>query len=297
MEPPSLKLIDIRVRDPFIVADRSTGFYFLYAQCGNRLRDDAVGLGVEVYRSRDLMNWSGPDRVFDRPVSGFWGGKEIWAPEVYRFGIHWFLFVTFNGREGGRGTQILRADAPDGPFRILADTASTPPAECSLDGTPWIDRDGTHWLVYCHEWVQTGDGAMRAVRMKPDWTERIGEPITLFKASDAPWTRPITENKYVTDGPFLHRTSTDKLLMIWSSFRKDGGYAIGVAESADGSVGGPWRHHDALLFGDNGGHGSLFRDFAGELRLVFHQPNVGDRERARLLRIRERPDGSLEAAE
>lgn len=151
MAQPSHKLADIRVRDPFIVADRSTGFYFLYAQCGNRLRDDTAGLGVEVYRSRDLVNWSGPDRVFDRPESGFWGGKEIWAPEVHRFGNHWFLFVTFNGREGGRGTQILRADAPDGPFRILADSATTPPAECSLDGTPWIDRDGTHWLVYCHE--------------------------------------------------------------------------------------------------------------------------------------------------
>ncbi len=288
-----LKLADIRVRDPFIVADRISGFYYLYAQCGNRLLDDEIGIGIEAYRSRDLSNWTEPERVFTRPESNFWGGKQIWAPEVHRFDNHWFLFVTFNGREGGRGTQILRAEKREGPFLMVADTANTPPEQCCLDGTPWIDRDGSYWLVYCHEWVQIGDGAVRAVRMKSDWSERIGEPIVLFKASDAPWTRPIAEGKFVTDGPFLHRSSNGRLLMIWSSFRKNGGYAIGMAESADGTIAGAWRHHDQLLFGDNGGHGSIFRDFLDNLHLVFHQPNGGQRERARLLRIREQADGSL----
>ncbi|NBS53617.1 MAG: hypothetical protein EBS96_13600, partial [Spartobacteria bacterium] len=43
-----LSLSDIRVRDPFILPDQGT--YYLYAQGGNRKKDDNADLGVEVYR-------------------------------------------------------------------------------------------------------------------------------------------------------------------------------------------------------------------------------------------------------
>jgi hypothetical protein len=60
----------------------------------------------------------------------------------------------------------------------------------------------------------------------------------LFRASEAPWVRPYQPGNFVTDGPFLHRTKAGKLLMIWSSFRKGGDYAIGVAESEKAGDGG-----------------------------------------------------------
>ncbi len=78
-----LTLNDITVRDPFIHADESTNTYYLYAQTGNRKGspDD----GVEAYRSKDLVHWSQPKLVFRRP-DDFWGGKEIWAPEMHKIG-------------------------------------------------------------------------------------------------------------------------------------------------------------------------------------------------------------------
>jgi arabinan endo-1,5-alpha-L-arabinosidase len=82
---------------------------------------------------------------------------------MHALGGRYYLFVSFNGREGGRGTQILRADSPEGPFNLFSQDANTPPDQRSLDGTPWVDPDGSCWLIYCHEWVQIGDGAMRAV--------------------------------------------------------------------------------------------------------------------------------------
>ena len=88
-----LKLSEIRVRDPFILADSASNTYFLYAQCGNRHNQDALGRGVEVYRSKDLVNWSQPELAFERPKSGFWGGVDIWAPEVHKFGDSYFMFV------------------------------------------------------------------------------------------------------------------------------------------------------------------------------------------------------------
>ena len=123
--------------------------------------------------------------------------------------------------------------------------------------------------------------------MTKDWTARQGESIQLFKASEAPWVRSIGGNNYVTDGPFLYRTKDGKLLMIWSSFRKGGDYAVGVAESESETVKGPWRHSTEPLFPDNGGHGMIFRDFSGNLLLSLHQPNYGTSERLHLLKLKE----------
>ena len=49
-------LAEIRIRDPYIVADQSTGKYYMYAQMGNRA--DASDKGVEVYTSKDLKKWT-----------------------------------------------------------------------------------------------------------------------------------------------------------------------------------------------------------------------------------------------
>ncbi|MCP5517792.1 MAG: family 43 glycosylhydrolase [Verrucomicrobiales bacterium] len=279
-----LALEDIRVRDPFIHADPATRTYFLYAQTGNR--GGATEPGVEVYRSRDLEHWSRPTLAFRKPA-GFWGGKEVWAPEMHRFGDQCLLFVSFNGREGGRGTQILHADHPGGPFTLAGPEACTPSAERALDGTPFIDPDGTRWMVYCHEWVQIGDGAMRAVRMTSDWSARQGDSIRLFNAREAPWVRHIDggnarpDGGWVTDGPGLLRTRGGKLLMLWSSFG-DQGYAVGIAESASGRLAGPWTQRPEPLFAGNGGHCMVFDTFDGRRLLALHQPNTGGRERTRL---------------
>ncbi len=283
-----LALDGITVRDPFIHADESTNTYYLYAQTGNR--GDSSGDGVEAYRSKDLVHWSRPQLVFRRP-DDFWGGKEIWAPEMHKLGDAYYLFVSFNGREGGRGTQILRADSAAGPFTVFSDSANTPPQQRSLDGTPFVDRQGNNWLIYCHEWVQIGDGAMLAVPMSDDWSRRTGEPVHLFNASDAPWAKPLgmQPGKYVTDGCFLHRTADDRLLMLWSSFTgaQDRTYAVGIVHSESGTIRGPWRHEPKPLLADNGGHPMLFRTFEGRLTLVLHQPNGGAPARAKLFAVQE----------
>ncbi|MFT5239670.1 MAG: arabinan endo-1,5-alpha-L-arabinosidase [Candidatus Promineifilaceae bacterium] len=287
-----LPLSDIRVRDPFILADPQSKTYFLYAQCGNRQKNDALGLGVEVYQSKDLAHWSKPTLAFERPLSGFWGGVHIWAPEVHKLGQRYYMFVTFPGRQNGRGTQILSATKPEGPYAIAGEHANTPPDQQSLDGTPWVDADGSQWMVYCHEWSSIGDGTIRAVLMSDDWTRRQGDSMLLFKASQAPWVRAYQpgRNMFVTDGPFLYRTKGKKLLMIWSSFRKGGDYAVGVAESKSGTIKGPWVHQDDVLYGKDGGHGMIFRDFEGQLLLALHQPNGGQLERAQLLKLVEKDD-------
>jgi GH43 family beta-xylosidase len=284
---------DLYIRDPFIVADARKGVYYMYGSSSQKGREGQTLGGVAVYQSRDLKTWEGPQQVFTVPEDN-WITGTVWAPEVHVYNGRYYLFATLNSdiewkkpREGWpaytfRGTQIFHADTPEGPFLPFGRTPHTPMDCMALDGTLWVE-DGTPCMVFCHEWVQLTDGTMEVVELKPDLSAPAGQPTRLFCASSAPWT-PEESKSYVTDGCFVYRTKADKLLMIWSSFSREG-YAIGVAESTTGKITGPWKQHPEPLLNRDGGHGMIFRTFDGKLYLVFHQPNGGGAERAHICEL------------
>jgi len=289
--PKMLDVKDINIRDPFVLADANTRTYYLYANAGNRTRG---ARGWECYTSRDLKHWTPPRTVFS-PPKGFWGRGDFWAPEVHRYKGRYYLFGTLSAPGAKRGTQILVADSPLGPFRPHSDRAATPHDWMALDGTLFVEV-GRPWMVFCHEWVQVRNGTMEAVRLRDDLSGPVGKPVKLFAAGDAPWVQPIRGDGRVTDGPCLHRTKSGGLLMLWSSFGA-GGYAVGIAHSTSGRLAGPWRHERRPLFTANGGHPMLFRTFEGKLMLSLHAPNgPSGRERARFLAIVEK-GGTLVLAE
>ena len=293
-------LDQIRIRDPFIVADESTRTYYMYAQMENR--EDAREKGVEVYSSKDLKTWKGPDPVFTLP-GDFWANHQVWAPEVHAYKGKYYLFVTLSNTDTldtprpvmsenwpklvKRATQIFESDSPLGPFRAFENKPHTPVDWSSLDGTLWVE-DQIPYMVFCHEWTQIMDGTMELLELAEDLSAPVSEPVTLFRAGDAEWVNPLHSFGKITDGPFLHKTGNGKLVMIWSSFGTQG-YAIGQAISESGKIAGPWTQSD-LIFKENGGHGMIFRTFDEELVLLFHQPNVGPLERAQMYLIEEEND-------
>ncbi len=282
-EPTLLHLSDIRIRDPFIVADRQEGRYVMVANMGNR-RGGAKGW--ECYTSKDLLHWQKPVPVFT-PPEGFRADRDFWAPEIHAYRGKHYLFGTLSAADAKRGTQIFAADGPLGPFVPHSDGAATPHDWMALDGTLFVE-DNRPWMVFCHEWVQIDDGTMNAVRLSEDLAKPLGEPILLFRASEAPWCRPIRPGKYVTDGPCLDRLENGRLVMLWSSFG-EGGYSVGIARSKSGSVRGPWQHDPEPLY-QGGGHCMLFRTLDEKRMLVLHAPNRGPDERARLSEVEESGD-------
>jgi len=297
------KLEDIRVRDPFIYADTSTKTYYLYAQTANRLVEKDTIKGVEVYKSKNLKDWSGPTTVFSASKE-HWGKREIWAPEMHFYKGKYYLFVTFTGDEMQpkekdkpeqyqRGTQILVADSPQGIFKPFSNQPTTPANWMSLDGTLWVENN-IPYMVYCHEWAQINDGSMELIQLKEDLSGTIGESKTLFHATDAKWVKNLSStgfkySGFVTDGCFIFKTKTNKLLMIWSSFGENG-YGLGQLISESGTIHGPWKHIDKLIFKDNGGHGMIFKTFEGKLMITLHQPNNGQKERPRLYELTDKGD-------
>lgn len=276
-----MKRKDIRIRDPFILPYE--GKYYMYGTGTPGAENIDIGRQFWCYISEDLENWSDPVCCFDAPID-FWGEKNFWAPEVHLYKGKFYLFGTFIAEGKNRATQALVADRPEGPYRVCGKPL-TPSDWMCLDGTLYLEKEKPY-LVFCHEWLQAGDGEIAVVPLKDDLSEPDGEATVLFKASESGWAHEITPSNrrgIVTDGPWLIRED-GKLLMFWSSFHH-GEYAVGVAESETGSIFGPWRHWDKLLFGKNGGHGMMFTAFDGKRYFTLHSPNRHPLERANFYEV------------
>jgi hypothetical protein len=241
-------------------------------------------LGVAVYKTRDLENFEEPVMVMDiSQLEGFWADRDVWAPEVHKYGESYYLFVTLKSEDRFRGTQIFKSQSPMGEFLPISEKPVTPEDWSSLDGTLYVE-DGRPYMVFCHEWTQIKNGTMCAVELTEDLTATVGEPFLLFAASDNPWVHSISSKAYgegyVTDGPFLF-CEQGKLKMIWSSFVENTRYALFGAES-DGGIRGKWTH-SAPLYDFDGGHSMLFSSLEGKRMIALHAPNHSHLERANFL--------------
>ncbi len=279
---------DIHLRDPFVLVHG--GKYYLYGSRGATAWGDADGF--DVFVSDDLKTFSDPIECFHNDGS-FWSTRHYWAPEVHEYRGAFYMFASFLGKGMNRGTAILKADNPLGPFVPHSDRCVTPAEWGCLDGTLYIDKAGKPWIVFCREWTQIIDGEVYAMPLTDDLRAAGGKPILLWKASEAPWV--VTETNetttgYVTDGPFLHRTEKGELLCLWASFSNKG-YTQGITRSDNGEITGRFVQLDPLEMPD-AGHGMLFRTLQGQLMLTLHSPNVHPHERPHFYPMKEE-DGTL----
>ncbi len=270
----NVPLDSLRMSDPAILADEKTHKYYM------------TGTGGLIWRSSDLKLWDGPFVVtqFDEDS---WMGKRpaIWAAEIHHIGDKYYYFATFTNHNikidtvrgnviERRACQVLRADKPTGPYKTFGDSIYLPADRPTLDGTLWYDLDGKPYMVFCGEWLQNWNGTIEKIELKPDLSGTIGEPKVLFRASDSPWSRErnsdgkVTWNK-VTDGPWLFRTATGKLGMLWTSW-VFGDYTQGVAYSQSGTLDGPWVQEPEPITPPNYGHSMLFQTFDGKWMMSVH---------------------------
>ncbi|WP_258104239.1 glycoside hydrolase family 43 protein [Marinoscillum sp. MHG1-6] len=275
--PQNVKLKDMNWRDVCILPDTTSGYYYMVGPGGK---------SVLSYRSKDLINWENPTRIFTIP-DGFWSDADIvniWAPELHAYKGKYYLFLTINTNDlleeqwhnwrprVKRGSQVLVSNSPTGPFEPFSDESTLPPEMMTLDATLW-EEDGNPYIVYAHEWVQISNGTIEYLPLKDDLSEVIGEPKLILRGSDGPWVC-VTEKEgsYITDGPYLRFGKNGRLMMIWTSFCNDT-YKMGVSFSESGKLDGPWTHQEEAIYSNDGGHGMLFESFDGKLMTVLHSPN------------------------
>ena len=272
---------EIILSDPCILADSLSQTYYM------------TGTGGQLWTSKDLNFWTGPYRVAETNPDSWMGSRpQIWAAELHQYKGKYYYFATFTNESikidtvrgnviPRRASHVLVSDVPEGPYRPMKDEIYLPEKQPTLDGTFWIDTDGKPYMVYCGEWLQNWDGTMEKIQLKPDLSGSVGQGKVIFRASDSPWSREVEDGRVrpnkVTDGPYLFRTGTGRLGMIWTSWIDDV-YTQGVAYSESGTLDGPWIHEPKPITPPNFGHGMLFRALDGSWLMSVHShKNVNGR--------------------
>ena len=282
-QAPQVRIQDIKdlsMSDPFIYPDPETKTYWL------------TSTGGSLYKSKDLQKWEGPYNVID--LSGTWmQGNFVAAAEIHKFNGKYYYAGTWNNHRVCieqvprrynvplNQTQLLVSDKIDGPYRPLVNdsTFCLGPTDWDIiDGTLYEEND-TVYMVFVHEWTQLIDGTMDYMPLTKDLKYRTANPTTMFRASEAPWSKEMSSigeatfgmkmPGWVTDGPEMFRTQTGVLGMLWSSWGENR-YAQGIAYSTSGSIKGPWIQEEKAFKEDNSGHGMLFRTFEGQLLYIVH---------------------------
>lgn len=270
----NVPLDSIVLSDPCILADKKTNMYYM------------TGTGGMLWKSKDLRLWEGPYHVAKTDPSSWMGPKPmIWAAELHAYKDKYYYFATFTNQavkidtvQGNvierRASHVLVSDKPEGPYVPMKDATYLPADKPTLDGTFWVDTDGKPYMVYCYEWLQALDGTIEKIELKPDLSGSVGEGKLLFRASESPWSREKDAqgkdkpNK-VTDGPYLFRTGTGRLGMIWTSWIYNV-YTQGVAYSESGTLNGPWVQEKEPITPPNFGHGMLFQTLDGRWLMSVH---------------------------
>lgn len=269
----AIPLDAIVLSDPCVLADEDTGVYYM------------TGTGGKMWKSRDLRTWAGPYTVA-YPDSTSWMGPHpaIWAAELHKYNGKYYYFATFTNSENiigeyrgnkleRRASHVFVSDRPDGPYVPMSDPTYLPADYLTLDGTFWVDRDRKPYMVYCGEWLQNWNGTIEKIELKKDLSGSVGKGKVLFRASASPWSRERIGGKLqynrVTDGPWLFRTGTGRLGMLWTSWVL-GDYTQGVAYSRSGTLNGPWIQEKDPVTPPNFGHGMIFTTFDGQNLLSAH---------------------------
>ncbi|MDP9442075.1 MAG: glycoside hydrolase family 43 protein, partial [Actinomycetota bacterium] len=199
--------------DPFLLRVGDT--YYGYATNGSS--------HVRTIRSPDLVRWS---PVADAmPVLPDWTVPgHLWAPAVLpRAGSYVMYYTT---RDAHTGLQCLGravAASPAGPFsdRSSGPFLCQPDRGGSIDPSPFVDADGTPYLIWKSEGIAGREPTRLWVQqLSDDATALVGAPTELLRQDQA-WEFPIIE------GPSMVRDG-DRYYLFYAGGRWDTpGYAIG----------------------------------------------------------------------
>ena len=292
---------DFYIRDSYILVDDASETYYMY---GTRFKNS-----FDVFSSTDLLTWKKQHKCWEEDDMTNWTGiEENWAPEVVAYDGAYYMFATFDGYYNDervrRGTVVLKSDSPTGPFTEWSEGPVTPTECMCLDGTLYVE-DGTPYLIYCHEYscrnssCSIGDifdggnknvGTMMYIQLSSD-LKTIADGASakeLFSATDV-YTYPHADGDgYVTDGPQLYKNDNG-LFLLWSTFQ-DGDNGTNSSETKKNQYvqlqvrlegtfkdGITVKSGLPVLYGDatdeDGGHGMIFEDFDGNVRMALFTPN------------------------
>ncbi len=213
----------------------------------------------------------------DRDVGGRLK-KEVWAPGAAKIDGRWVVFYSVRASLD-RDRFCISVATADGPLGPFVDD-STGPIVCdadpngSIDPQPFVDADGSAWLL----WKSEGVPGTTPTRI---WSRRLGPGGAVFAPGSVPTELLRTSQGWegnVIENPAMVRHQGRLFLFYSANEHLSADYATGYAECA--SLTGPCTKHGGnpvlASSGDRLGPGgpAPFIDPSGALRLAYHWWNA-----------------------
>ncbi len=254
-----------------------------------------------ILRSGDFFHWEKTgrrlfsDEEYAR-IRASW--KSIWAPDVFKLGDEYLLYVTLYNRLNDNAIAVYSSKDPDGPFadgRILTRSRDTGIVDTIDPEAVRDDRNGDLWLFF------GSVGKVHRVKLAPDG-KSLAPGATYEHMAGV--HRDLDQNpsrSKVFEGTYLHRRGGWWYLFASRGRYSDHTYAVvvGRARTLDGPFldreGRPMKSGFAttVLSSDRGdrffgpGHNGEIATIDGRDYLPYHCHVAGENARPRPLFVQE----------
>lgn len=241
--------------DPFVL-NCDTIYYLYGTNSGN---------GIEVYKSKDLLSWSGPCGATNGLAmhkNDVWGEKWFWAPEVYHVNGKFYMYYS-----GDEHICVAVSDSPLGPFKQEFQKPMIE-GEKSIDNSLYIDDNGKPYLFF----DRFNDGLNIWVTELEDNLLNI-KPETMYKCINVsqPWEEVWPR---VNEGSFVFKRKGVYYMTYSANSYESPFYGVGFATATN--ITGPWTKYNknpilqkpGTLLGI--GHSAMFTDNKGQMKIVYH---------------------------
>lgn len=236
--------------DPFILLHNGT--YYAYGTHSSE--------GIEVYTSDDLLTWKSKGLALNKKDS--WADRWFWAPEIYYINDKFYMYYSADEH-----ICVAVSDSPEGPFVQSIKEPMIAEEKC-IDNSLFIDDNGTPYLTF----VRFNDG-------NNIWIAELEKDlVTIKKETMQPCVHVSQEWEKVwprvNEGSFIVKHNGLYYMTYSANSYESPFYGVGYATAT--SPMGPWakfernpilQKPDTLV---GAGHSAMFRDKAGQLKIVFH---------------------------
>ena len=243
--------------------------------------------GIEVYKSKDLKNWTSLGYVWTFEHDGTWNkdtgtfcgrgpARGIFAPEIKYFRNKFWLNYSVNHvtKKHWFGIGILSADKPEGPWKEMSPAK---PVTDGFDSNLLIDDDGSVYLLK--------HGGMIA-KMKSDLTA-TAEPFRHLKPANYPYVGYEGVHMFKYKGKYYLSSAE------WN-VHEDGKTSYDSMIASADSVYGPYSdRYCCVRFGGNCGY---FTNDKGELFATpwCYPDNDYHWQRVSIVKLKLRNDGKFQ---
>jgi GH43 family beta-xylosidase len=213
--------------DPWVIA--YNGFYYYM---------NTTGKNLTIWRTRDIAALAHAEKkVVWTPQPGKPWSKEVWAPELHRWGSKWYIYFAADAGKNESHRIFVVENPSDNPLEgewTLKGQVSDATNRWAID-PDLFEVAGTHYMLWAG-WpgAENGEQDIYIARMSNPWT--IDSPRTMISSPKYAWekvdNRPHAAHVSVNEGP-EGITHDGKVFVVFSaSGCWTDNYALGVVEAS-----------------------------------------------------------------